>query len=105
MLFRSRDADLGEQPLRVERLVGDAEQHELVGPQVARELEVGAAHRFDRRAELEAQQGEVIYAAVEQRAARGDQLLEIIGAAGFKRAVAALGGYEAARAGELLYRQ
>jgi len=36
---------------------------------------------------------------------RGDQLLKIIGAAGFKRAVAALGGYEAARAGELLYRQ
>lgn len=37
--------------------------------------------------------------------ARGDQLLKIICADGFKRAVAALGGYDAARAGEVLYRQ
>ncbi|HEX9264407.1 MAG TPA: molybdopterin biosynthesis protein [Candidatus Binatia bacterium] len=37
--------------------------------------------------------------------ARGDQLLKIIGAEGFKRAVAALGGYDTQRAGAALYRQ
>ena len=37
--------------------------------------------------------------------ARGDQLLKIIGAEGFKRAVAALGGYDTQRAGAVLYRQ
>jgi putative molybdopterin biosynthesis protein len=37
--------------------------------------------------------------------ARGDQLLRIICAEGFKRAVAALGGYDTPRAGAVLYRQ
>ena len=36
---------------------------------------------------------------------RGAQLLEVICSDGFKRAVAALGGYDPRRAGEVLYRQ
>jgi putative molybdopterin biosynthesis protein len=37
--------------------------------------------------------------------ARGEQLLDVIRSDGFKRAVSALGGYDTARAGEMLYRQ
>ena len=37
--------------------------------------------------------------------ARGEQLLEVICSDGFKRAVAALGGYDTQRAGAVLYRQ
>jgi putative molybdopterin biosynthesis protein len=36
---------------------------------------------------------------------RGEQLLQVIGSDGFKQAVNALGGYDTARAGEVLYRQ
>jgi putative molybdopterin biosynthesis protein len=36
---------------------------------------------------------------------RGGQLLAVICSDGFKRAVDALGGYDTAKAGEILYRQ
>jgi len=36
---------------------------------------------------------------------KGRRLLKTIGSDGFKRAVADLGGYDTAKAGEILYRQ
>ena len=36
---------------------------------------------------------------------KGEKLLEVIRSDGFKKAVEALGGYDARRAGEILYRQ
>jgi hypothetical protein len=36
---------------------------------------------------------------------KGEKLLEVIHSDGFKKAVEALGGYDARRAGEILYQQ
>ena len=54
---------------------------------------------------LASEQYDLLIARAFFESARGEQLLEVIGSDGFKRAVTALGGYDTARAGALLYRQ
>jgi len=54
---------------------------------------------------LASEQYDLLIARAFFESARGEQLLEVIGSEGFKRAVTALGGYDTTRAGALLYRQ
>ena len=51
------------------------------------------------------EQYDLVIARAFVESARGELLMSVIRSDGFKRAVAALGGYDAGRAGQILYRQ